>query len=202
VRRSTDLRIVLVQAYPEYRDTALHSTHVALTRTYAGLTDAIRDEGLSRIGFAPADGGGGWFRAPFTVQQLDAQTLRISLDLDADTVGKLYLAPTALSSEELGLYLPRSAPAAREDFEVTLHYASSPERARFIVRQAVRMLEGNQLWRVTEAPAGWHEQPDDGGPVTLPEDFVVTVASEGGARITWKRQRGQVWVTYRLETLR
>ncbi len=201
VRRSIDLRTALVQAYPEYRGTALVTASASTTRTYLGLTPAQRDEAFSKLGFALGDGGEGWRRAPFTVTQPAPDTLSISLPLSAEDVGNLYLAPAGLSSEELALYLPRGLPAAREDFEVALHYASSPERCLAIVRQAVRLLTAAGVWKVTSAPPGWSEQPDDGGPVDLPEAFEVTVETPG-TRIAWRRERGQVWVDYRLETLR
>lgn len=200
VRRSIDLRTALVQAYPEYRGTALLSATAATTRVFQALTAAQRDEAFTKMGFSPADGGAGWVRPPFTVTEPAPGTLHLELPLSAEDIGNLYLAPAGLSSEELALYLPR-APAAREDFEVTLHYSSSPERSLFIVRQAVRMLVAGGSWKVTSAPARWAEQPDDGGPVELPDEFEVTVETPG-TRIAWRRARGQVWVHYRLETVR
>lgn len=201
VKRSIDLRTALVQAYPEYRGTALISASASTTRVYRALPPAQRDEAFSKLGFTGlVDGGAGWFRAPFTVTEPTPGTLHLSIPLSAEDIGNLYLAPAGLSSEELALYLPR-LPAGREEFEVKLHYSSAPERSLFIVRQAVHLLTAAGLWKVTQAPERWAEQPDDGGPVDLPEVFDVTVETPG-TRIHWHRERGQVWVHYRLETVR
>lgn len=199
VRRSTDLRNVLIQTYPEYRDTAYLYSQVKVTRIVPGLTAALRDEALSKMRWSISDAGPGWDLNKFHLEQSGPETLVMTLQLSVDDVGKLFMAPTGLSSMEMAMYLPRNLPIGKETFEVDLHYASSPERCLIRVRQAVTLLLANGQWRVTKAPSEWGA--DAAGDDALPEEFSVEVVGADGARITFKRARGQVRVNYLLVTV-
>jgi hypothetical protein len=200
VRRSTDLRTALVQMYPEYRDTALLETEVTLTRTIPGLTPEKRDAALSKLRWQPmTDGGAGWELNRFHLTNPSPEKMVITLPLTVDDVGHLFLSPTSLSSMEMAVYFPRDLPIASEVFEMRLHYATSPERARLRARQAVSLLLANGQWKVTDGPVTW--SPDASADENLPDTFAVEVTGTDGARIIFERTRGQVWVRYRLETV-
>lgn len=201
VRRSTDLRNVLIQTYPEYRDTAFLDATVRVTRVIPGLSPDMRDLGLKKLNWVATDGGmgSGWDLNKFHLDQPAHDTLQLSLKLDVDDVGRLYLAPASLSSMEMAMYLPRNLPTGKETFEVDLHYSSSPERCTIRVRQAVSLLLANGQWKVTKAPLSW--SPDAAGDLELPENFVVEVTGADGSRITFDRARGQVRVNYALVTV-
>lgn len=199
VRRSTDLRNVVIQTYPEYRDTAFLDATVRVTRVIFGLTAAARDEGLKKLNWLVSDGGSGWDLNKFHLDQPAHDTLQMALPLNVDDLGRLYLAPASLSSMEMAMYLPRNLPIGKETFEVDLHYSSSAERCTIRVRQAVSLLIANGQWRVTRSPPEW--SPDAAGDDGLPEEFAVEVTGTDGARITFKRTRGQVRVNYSLVTV-
>lgn len=199
VRRSTDLRTVLIQGYPEYRDTALLESSARVTRIIPGLTPALRDEGLAKLKWLPSDAGSGWDMNRFHLEQTAPDTLQLSLPLTVDDVGHQFMSPVGLSSMEMAMYLPRQLPIGTETFELDLHYSSSAERCRMRVRQAVSLLIANAQWRVTKAPPEW--SPDAAGDEGLPEEFSVEVTSVEGARITLHRVRGQVRMHYRLVTV-
>lgn len=198
VRRSTDLRNVLVQSYPEYRDTALLDARVRVTRIIPGFTAELRDQGLAAMKWQPSDGGG-WDLSRFHLEQSAHDTLVMTLPLSVDDVGHIFMSPTSLSSMEMALYLPRELPVTKETFEVEVHYSSSPERCRMRVRQAVSLLVANGQWQVTSAPPAW--SPDAAADGELPENFVVEVTGTDGARIAFDRARGQVRVKYSLVTV-
>ncbi len=192
VRRSIDVRTALVYAYPEYRGTALIDTTARVTREIPGLTEASRDEALKKLKYeAASDGGAGWNLSQFHVEQVGPQALQVSVSLDADHVGHLYIAHTGLSSQEMAMYLPRDLPTGTERFELELHYSSSPEKCAALVQQAVSLLQATQQWTVLRAPE-W-----DGG---VPDEFVAEMKNDNGARVTWERARGQVHVVYSLVT--
>ena len=199
VRRSTDLRNVLIQGYPEYRDTAFLDSIVRVTRTIPGLTTASRDEGLAKLRWLVSDAGSGWDLNKFHLEQTAPETLVMSLPLSVDDVGHLYMSPTGLSSMEMALYLPRQLPIGKETFEVEVHYSSSAERCRTRVRQAVSLLLANQQWQVSKSPPQW--SPDAASDDELPETFSVEVTGTDGAHITFERTRGQVRVHYALVTV-
>lgn len=199
VHRSTDLRNVFIQSFPEYRDVALIDSRVRVTRVIPGLTAASRDQALAKLRWAVSDAGSGWDLNRFHLEQDGHDTLVMSLPLTIDDVVHLFLSPTSLSSGDMATYLPRELPIGRETYEVELHYASSAERCRVRVRQAVTLLLANGQWRVTRAPPEW--SPDAAGDDALPEDFVVEVAGTDGARIAFARVRGQVRVKYSLVTV-
>lgn len=199
VRRSTDLRIALIQAYPEYRDTALLDSKATVTRTIPGLTPKSRDEALSKLRWSVSDAGSGWDLNKFHLEQTGPETLTMTLPLSVDDVGHLFLAPAGLSSMEMAMYLPRQLPIGKETFELDLHYSSSAERCVMRVRQAVSLLLANGQWRVTMAPPEW--SPDAEGDSLLPEEFSVEVTGVDGARIRYERARGQVRVNYSLVTV-
>lgn len=200
VRRSTDLRTVLIQGYPEYRDTALLESSARVTRTIPGLTPSSRDEGLAKLRWLTSDAGSGWDLNRFHLEQIAPDTLQLTLPLSVDDVGHQFMSPVGLSSMEMAMYLPRQLPIGAETFELDLHYSSSAERCRMRVRQAVSLLIANAQWRVTQAPPEW--SPDAAGDEALPEEFTVEVTSVvDGARLTFNRARGQVRVHYRLVTV-
>lgn len=199
-RRSTDLRTVVLQAFPEYRGTRLLSAQATVTRRVTGATPAAREAWLAQGGFSPEDGGPGWVREGFRVAQPAPDTFTVTLPFDERTLFQVFQAPTSLSSMELALWLPRALPVAREDFEVALHYEAPPERAAFLVKQAVELLLGNAQWTLGPVPGGWEARPADGGFGGVPGRFSVEVTSAQGARITFARDGGDVHVTYRLVT--
>ena len=199
VRRSTDLRNVLIQGYPEYRDTALLESEVTMTRVIPGLTKASLDEALEKLRWSRADAGSGWDLNKFHLEQTAPETLVIKLPLSVDDVGHLYMAPAGLSSMEMAMYLPRQLPIDKETFELDLRYSSSADRCVIRVRQAVTLLLANGQWRVTKTPSQW--SPDAAGDDQLPDVFSVEVTGSDGARIRFDRARGQVRVNYSLVTV-
>ncbi len=199
VRRSIDLRTVLIQGYPEYRDTALLSSSAKVTRVIPGLTAQQRDEALAKLKWLPSDAGSGWDLNRFHLEQIAPDTLQMTLPLTVDDVGHQFMSPVGLSSMEMAMYLPRQLPIGEETFELDLHYSSSAERCLIRVRQAVTLLIANGQWRVTKAPPEW--SPDAAADVGLPEDFSVEVTSVDGAKLTFHRTRGQVRVHYALVTV-
>jgi len=200
VRRSTDLRNVLIQTYPEYRDTALQGSVIKVIRTIPGLTPELRDQALAGLKWTVSDAGSGWDLNKFHLEQPSHDTLVMSLPLSVDDIGHAYLAPAGLSSMEMALYLPRQLPIGKEIFEFDLHYSSSPERCRVRVRQAVSLLLANGQWRVTRAPPTWWSSDASDDP-ELPENFAVEVTAADSAAITFDRSRGQVRVNYSLITV-
>lgn len=192
-RRSVDVRTALIYTYPEYRGTALLETTARMTRVIPGLTDASRDDALKKLRFEPAkDGGAGWQLSQFTVVQTAPETLQISVSMDADHVGHLYIAHTGLSSQEMAMYLPRQLPVGSERFELDLRYSSSPEKCVQLINQAMTLLLGTQQWKVVRAP------DFDGG---VPDEFVAELTNGDGATVRWERVRGQVHVVYALQTV-
>lgn len=199
VRRSTDLRTVLIQGYPEYRDTALLDSRAKVTRTIPGLTPQLRDEGLAKLKWLRSDAGSGWDLNRFHLEQPAPDTLQMTLPLTVEDVGHQFMSPIGLSSMEMAMYLPRQLPIGEETFELDLHYSSSAERCLMRVRQAVTLLIANGQWKVTKAPPEW--SPDAAADEGLPEEFSVEVTSVEGAKLTFHRTRGQVRVHYALVTV-
>jgi hypothetical protein len=193
-RRSVELRTALIFVYPEYRDTAVLEATGRVTRTIPGLTDASRDEALKKLKFTPASDGG-WELNSLHLSQTAPETLSSFVSFDADHLGHLYISASGLTSEELGMYLPRELPTGTERFTFFVHYASAPARSRALVQQAVRLLLANSLWKVEGAPL----EDSDGG--AIPDDETVLVRSTDGATITFHRTGGQVRAEYALDTL-
>jgi hypothetical protein len=205
-RQSIELRTAAIQMFPEFRDVAVLSTRAQVSRVIPGLTDARRDASLLKLGWRrPEDGGTGWQLNRFHLEQPGPEVLELSLQLDVDALGLLYVAPSSLSSMEMAHYLPRDLPVGEETFEFEIHYVTSPDRAVLRIRQAAGLLLANGQWKLTRSPPGW-STPDagdvDGGPLQLPETFSVEVESVDGMRIAWARVRGQTHVTYRWVTVR
>lgn len=196
-RRSVDLRTALIYVYPEYRGTATLSVSARVTRTIPGLTAAQRDEALQKLKWAAAEDGG-WRLANFHLTQESAGQLSVSLSYDVEQLGTLYVSPTALTSMELGLYLPRELPVGDEEFVFEVHYASSPERSSQLVRQAVHLLLGNGQWKAKgEVPP-----PLDAGATPVPDDETASVLGPEGAVVTFHRTGGQVHARYVLQTVK
>ncbi len=199
IRRSSDVRTALLYAYPEYRNTQVLESSARVTRVIPGLTAEKRDKSLTQMRFEVSDAGRGWNLNKFHLEQIEADTLSLSMSYTAEDLGRLSMAPNGLSSMEMANYLPRDLPIGRELFELEVRYRASPERCLQLVRQAVRLLEANQQWRVTKAPPEW--TPDAQSDAELPQNFVVQVTGVDGARISWDRTTDQVKVTYALETV-
>lgn len=204
-RKSIELRTAVIQMFPEFRDVAVLSTQARVARVIPGLTDAQRDGALLKLGWRrPEDGGAGWQLNRFHLEQPGPEELELTLQLDIEALGLLYVAPSSLSSMEMAHYLPRDLPVGEETFVFELHYVTSPDRAVLRIRQASDLLLANGQWKLTRSPPGW-STPDagdvDGGPLPLPETFSVEVESVDGMRISWARERGQTHVTYRWVTV-
>ena len=197
VKRSTDLRTAMLVAFPEYRGARLLDGHASLTRRYVSLpADALATSNQAN-GFAPTEDGG-LFRAPFTLTRLGPDTLSLSLVVDMGVVDKVFNAPMALSSMEMGLYLPRGLPVADERYEFAVHYQAVPaSRASFLTRQLVELLTRNSQWKAGPLPDGWGADPGDGGFGAVPERFTVSVQeATSGAQVTVERDGADVRVRY------
>jgi hypothetical protein len=192
-KRSVDLRTAILYLYPEYRDTAVLETRGTLTRVIPGLTDAARDEALRQLRYTPAPDGG-WALSSFHLTQLTPDSLSVSVRYDPEQLAHLYVSPTSLTTEELGLYLPRFLPAGAERFTFDVRYVSSPARSRELVRQAVRLLLGNQQWKATAPLAEW----TDADPPADSERAELEGVS--GAVIVFERTGGRVHAQYVLDT--
>lgn len=191
--RSVDLRTAIIAIYPEYRGTAMLDARATLTRTVSGLTDARRDAFLSALHWAPAEDGG-WAFSTFHLSQPSPQELALTVSYDTDHLAHLYVAAAGLTTMELGLYLPRDVPVVAETFRFDVEYASSPERSRELVRQAVQLLLGNAQWTA----AGPGPQWADGSEVDAGERHEL--AGPQGARVTFERKGGRVHARYALTT--
>jgi len=201
VKRNTDLRTAFLVAYPEYRGTRLLDGRASLTRRYETLTDDALEKARQANGFTVTEDGG-LFRAPFTLTRPSQDTLVLSLLVDLAVVDKVFNAPLALSSTEMGLYLPRGLPVADERFDFFVHYEAVPAtRAAFLTRQVVELLSRNSQWKVGALPEGWGADPGDGGFGAVPERFTVTVTEAGtDATVTVTRDGADVRVEYSVVT--
>ncbi len=190
VARGLGLHTAFVHLYPEFRGTAVESAGATLTRKMEGLTEANRDAELQKLRWSAADGG--WQLYGFTLVQRAPDVLEVQLAIDADQLGQIYLTPAGVSSQQLGMYLPRALPVVEERFVVEVRYATSPELAAKLVEQASTLLLGTGQWKLVRG-VDW-----DAG---VPETFEVALADEAnGGRVTWRRVRGRVQATYELET--
>lgn len=196
VKRSTDLRTAMLVAFPEYRGARLLEGHASLTRQYVALPAGALAKSNQANGFtATADGG--FFRAPFTVTQTGPDTLVLSLDVDMGVVDRVFNAPMALSSMEMGLYLPRGLPVAFERYEFAVHYEATPKRAAFLSRQVVELLSRSSQWKVGPLPDDWGDNLADGGLGAVPENFTVSLEEvTSGAQVTLERDGADVKVRY------
>jgi hypothetical protein len=187
----------MLVAFPEYRGARLLEGHASLTRRYVSLPPAALAKSNQANGFTATDDGG-FFRAPFTVTQVGPDTLVLSLVVDMGVVEKVFNAPTALSSMEMGLYLPRGLPVADERFEFAVHYeAVPPKRAAFLTRQVVELLSRNSQWKVGPLPDDWGANLPDGGLGPVPEAFTVSLEeATSGAQVTVERDGADVRVRY------
>ena len=192
-KNSADLRTAISYIYPEYRGTALLDATATLTRTIPGLTDAQRDEALKTLRYEPAEDGG-WVFSTFHLSQPAPDQLALLVTYDTDHLAQLYVTPTGLSSMELGQYLPRTLPAGAERFTFDVHYVSSPERSRELVRQAAHLLQANAQWKLLSPAADWLD-----GSVPEPKEEVV-LQGPMGAEIRLTRQGGHVRARYVLDT--
>lgn len=210
-RFSTDLRTVLLTVYPEYRGTDVKLATAKLTRTLEGGGDwSARARELfakNRVTETPADGG---VEGTFDLFHLRVEptatgaTASIELPIDGETLGKLYGNPNALSTLQLGLFLPReNVTISRDVFDFHLEYVvMSERRATFITRQLVELMQTNLQWKlVGPTPEGWQPNPTDGGYGEVPEQFTVKlVGVVDGAEVTVTREIRRVTVHYRLVT--
>lgn len=188
-RRTAEVRTALIYIYPEFRGTAVLDTTARLRRTIPGLTNEARDAALERLHWQR--GGPGWQLQSFVMTQPAPDTLEVSLAYDAEQLGHQYMSSGGLSSQEFGNYLPRDLPAGDEFFVVELHYATSPELAARLVKQASSLMLATTQWKVTQGVA-W-----DAG---LPAEFTVELHNDDGARVRWERVNGRVHALYELQT--
>lgn len=200
VKHSVDLRTALLVAFPEYRGTTILEGHAALKRRYESLPEDAWTKAVKGNGFVEVDGGFG--RGPFRLERPAPDAVVLSMGVDGEVMQKVFEAPLALSSMEMGLYLPRGLPVAEESYELALHYGAMPHRrAGFLSRQAVELLLRNGQWKLDSTPEGWGADPGDGGFGEVPEHFKVTLREVGRpAVLTVQREAGEVWVTYTLVT--
>jgi hypothetical protein len=210
-RFSTDLRSVLLTVYPEYRGTDVKVASAKLTRSLEGAGDwAARARALfakNKVTEVPADGG---VEGTFDLFHLRVEptasgaTASIELPVDGETLGKLYGNPNALSTMQLGLFLPREdVTISRDVFDFHLEYVTTTERrASFLTRQLVELMQTNLQWKLVGAvPEGWQPNPTDGGYGEVPEQFTVKlVGVVDGAEVTVTREVRRVTVHYRLVT--
>lgn len=211
IKRSTDLRSVLLLIYPEYRGTNLRTANARLTRTLSGerdwdaLTHALFAK--NKVVERPDDGG---VAGTFDLFQLRVVKTAsgalgtIEIPIDGETLGRLYTNPASLSSAQLGLWLPRDGVTITGDvFDFDLEYdAVSENRGAFLTRQLVDLLLTNAQWTVDGAlPAGWGEAPPDGGRGAVPDEFRVSLTGVvDGAKIVVSRAGRRVTVRYTLVT--
>ncbi len=189
VKRETDLRSTLLIIYPEYRGARVTRGAAKLTRVVSGSAStnealAVKTMELNRF----MKRGPTWVRDPFEVS-LEGSTWSIAVPLDDESVGRLYMAPTAMGTADLGGWFPRDTSIAieREVFDVTLDYETALEsRAEFLTRQLVRLLLANGQWQAPLLPAGW--DIDGGQPLPfearleqLTTHALLTIRREGVA---------------------
>lgn len=187
-RRSVDVRTALIQAYPEYRGTALLDTTARVVREIPGLTDANRDAAIKKLNYESVDGG--WKLAQFQLTQPKPNTLEVEVSLNVEQVGQLYTVPVGLSSQQMAMYLPRELPVGKERFEMELNYSSSAEVCVQLIAQAIALLRSTQQWTMVRGP-----DLDAGVP---PDSFVSEVKNDNGTSIVWERNHGRVHVVYTL----
>lgn len=198
VKREIDLRSTLLIIFPEYRGAQVVSGAAKLTRVVAGAPQsnealALKTLELNRF----MKRGEVWVRDPFEVS-IEGSTWSIAVPLDQGSVERLYMAPTAMGTADLGMWFPRDKSIAieREVFDVTLTYETAPFiRAEFLTRQLVRLLLANSQWRATALPDGW--DVDGGQPLPF-EARLEEVTSH--ASLTVHREGNVVSLHYILVT--
>ncbi len=188
-KRVASVHNALIYIFPEYRGVAVLDTTARVTRTIPGLTNEARDEALAKLNWRR--GGPGWQLQSFVMTQPAVDQLEVSIPYDAEQLGRQYLMSASLSSQDLAAYLPRELPAGDERFVVDLHYATSPELAARLVKQAQRLLLETTQWHVTRT-IDW-----DAG---VPDEFTVEMQNDDHARAVWERVRGRVHTFYELDT--
>ncbi|MEW6434338.1 MAG: hypothetical protein AB1730_22795 [Myxococcota bacterium] len=199
-RHSVDLRTALLVSYPEYRGSVILEGRAALTRRYVSLPDEAWAKAVKGNGFTP-EADGGLVRAPFHVER-EGDVVVLWMAVDGPVLEKVFSAPTALSSMDMGLYLPRGLEVADERFELSLRYGAVPHaRAAFLSRQVVELLARSGQWKLGAVPEGWGADPGDGGYGEVPERFTVTLEEQGRpATLTVTREASEVRVVYTLVT--
>lgn len=162
VKRSTDLRTALFDTFPEYRNAHVEDARALLVRDYAApLTPQAFADAAKQLGYVPAEDGG-FTKNIFRLAQAGPARAEVSLELDDEAVAKIFTAPLAMSTLELGLYLPR-APVEREVFSLEVHYiALTHRRAGVLARQLPQLLLANGQWELARAD-GWSPLLPDGG---------------------------------------
>jgi hypothetical protein len=212
-RFSTDLRAVLLTVFPEYRGTSVKRASATLTRQLSGSNDwpaTMRALfARNRVTEIPDDGGVSGRFDLFVLRLVEAPggraTATISLPIDEEVLGKLYTNPAALSTEQLGLYLPKEGLRFEGDeFSFELEYDTTTDRrAAFLSRQLIELLLGNGQWRIDgNLPQGWQPNPADGGYGDVPDTFSLEVLGVvDGARVSLHRASSHIHLVYRLATL-
>jgi hypothetical protein len=209
VRHSTDLRSALVLAFPEYRGVPQVQAEAIVIRELSGARDwaAVRAEHLQRQAFTPdPEGGLGGARPPYRFEldpRGDRATATLVLPVDGETIMRVFQTPSAVSSADLALLLPRGGGLVteRDVFELHVSYAALPEsRAAFLVRQVARLLLDNGQWKPRTLPERWGESLD-AGPEVLPERFDLELESQQDGATLWVHREGRfVDVLYTLVT--
>ncbi len=207
ITHSLDLKSALLLIFPEYRGVVQFVGSANLTRVYSGdgALEKPLAQALASNGFVPVDGGLGWERPPYFVENtvVDGRpAARLWFNFYAETVERVMQAPSPVSSLELGMLLPREGPGlllAREAFEVRADYVAINEhRAATLARQTLDLLRANGQWETLSLPDGWL---DAGTVDALPERFEAAVRSTvDGTRVEVRRNGPQVRVILTLRT--
>ncbi len=205
IHRSTDLKTAVFSAYPEFRGARVVTGGVELVRTVDRLVPLPHArEVIAKNGFDITSDGGSLSatRAPYTVR-IDGPQLRVALPIFEEDIGKLLNAPLTMTTEQLGLWLPKPAGATvlAEHFHLRLVYEASENRAQYLAWQMVD-LNSQGSWKVEAWPEGYERirRPDAGGGGTPVAYSISLVDTNTTARIALRRDAGWVELDYLLRT--
>lgn len=202
--RSTDLRTALLMTYPETRGASILRARASLVREVEGLADPMGSmtKSIQAMGFTPVDAGlVGGEKAPLHSALLGVDggvaEMALWIDLGDEAVARIFGAPTSLSSMEMALYLPRD-PGQRvvfERFGLDIDYRTiNPNRAAFMSKQVLELLERNGLWQFKGARP-WAEDAGVEG------DFTATIVNpDEHSALEVRREGTDVFLRYTLDT--
>jgi|CXWL01.1.fsa_nt_gi hypothetical protein len=207
--RSMDLRTGLTLIFPEWRGAQVVAGHARVSRRVQPVPKEWKRDSevaLTANQFKVSSEGDRLVasREPFSSSAEvmgEGLVQVVSIPLTADDVARIFQSPAPLSSEQLAMWLPRF-PGSQytEEFTLSLHYRTVPNRADFLTRQLVELSTAG-LWKVKSLPKDWGENKPDGGYGSVPEVFELTmIEQDSGATIELKKERDDVSVTYRLPT--
>lgn len=199
-KRQTDLRSVLMLAFPEYRGARVTSGEASLSRVVEGPDDEAEASAVKTLTANQFERQGEkWVRAPYQVR-VSGKRWVVTVPLDASVVERLYMSPAAMSTSDMTMWFPRGEAARkveREVFDFRLAYlATADTRAVFLTRQLVRLLLSNGQWQPQTLPADWEQ---DGGASDLAFDASLIEQSTRGT-ITIHREGATVSLHYSLVT--